>query len=184
MSDIEKTTENPKSGFIVHDASSNDVNDLQAASEAVLATRWKRLTAAIIDVIASIPIILLIFKFVYIPTSHRGISLEWCAVTMAVKTIFFACNYKLLLKGQTIGKSLMKIRIVTLRNEVPSLFKIVVIRDLIFLTFLYIIGYLNLNFIHIKILDSIAPIDYLFIFGRSRRCLHDYAAGTKVINVK
>jgi uncharacterized RDD family membrane protein YckC len=74
--------------------------------------------------------------------------------------------------GQTVGKRIVGIRIVkTPTGELPGFLHGVVLR-------IWVMGLIT----SIPYLGGcIALIDYLFIFGQERRCLHDYIASTKVI---
>jgi uncharacterized RDD family membrane protein YckC len=87
--------------------------------------------------------------------------------------LFLLVNgYTLLSRGQTIGKVILKIRIVDLDGNIPGFGKIVVFR--------YLIPSIAFP---IPLLGSVfALVDSLFIFGAEHRCVHDYIAGTKVIN--
>lgn len=82
--------------------------------------------------------------------------------------------YLLTTEGQTIGKSLMKIRIVRYDTEEnPGFGRAVGLREMI----PALIGAIPLFGL------LFALVDVLFIFGEERRCIHDYIAGTKVIDV-
>lgn len=82
--------------------------------------------------------------------------------------------YLLTTQGQTVGKSLMKIKIVRYDTEEnPGFGRAVGLRELIpgFIGAIPLFGLL------------FTLVDILFIFGKERRCIHDYIAGTKVIDV-
>lgn len=82
--------------------------------------------------------------------------------------------YLLLGDGQTIGKKVMGIRIVSVHTgDRPGWFSLLLVRrPLIFLLLLIpLVGLLCLT------------ADHLFIFREDRRCLHDLIAGTAVVNV-
>jgi len=77
--------------------------------------------------------------------------------------------------GQTIGKRLLAIRIVSaLDGQLVTLGKIFGLR------------YVPIQLASvIPVIGTILPIvDVLFIFREDRRCLHDLIAGTKVVKVK
>ena len=80
-------------------------------------------------------------------------------------------GYLLFKRGQTIGKILVKTRIVDLNGNIPNFAKIVVLRYLVLsaVAQVYCIGGL------------VGLVNALWIFGRERRCLHDYIAGTRVV---
>jgi hypothetical protein len=67
---------------------------------------------------------------------------------------------------------LVKTKIVDLDGKLPFFGKIVISRYL----FLGLISQLPI----IGLITAL--VDCLLIFGRERRCLHDYLAGTKVVN--
>ncbi len=77
--------------------------------------------------------------------------------------------YLLATSGQTVGKKLLMVRIVSESGTLPGFFRAVVLRN------------------WVRALLSMIPffglIDVLFIFSESRKCLHDYIAGTKVVAV-
>ena len=78
----------------------------------------------------------------------------------------FLANY-----GQTIGKRVMKIKIVDMEGNNLGLIK------------LYSLRYLTFSlFSQIPVAGGlISLVNILFIFGKERRCLHDRLAGTQVI---
>lgn len=71
--------------------------------------------------------------------------------------------------GQTLAKMLLGMRIVDASGRSPGFLQGVVMRD-------WLRNLLN-------IIPFFGLIDALFIFGESRRCLHDYMAGTHVVDV-
>ena len=80
-------------------------------------------------------------------------------------------GYFLVNRGQTLGKMLLRIRIVDAEStEIVSFWRVFVLRWLVWV----IIGL-------IPILSLAALINPFFIFKKQRRCLHDYLAGTIVI---
>jgi uncharacterized RDD family membrane protein YckC len=96
----------------------------------------------------------------------------WYAVILFViqwGTFFLVNGYLLFMRGQTVGKLVVRAKIVNLEGEVPNFAKLVILR--------YILPALLAQF------PLIGLIDVLMIFGKERRCLHDYMAGTRVVNV-
>ena len=75
----------------------------------------------------------------------------------------------LAISGQTLGKKLLMIRIVSESGKLPGFLQAVVMRNWLRFAF--------------SLIPFFAFIDVLFIFSDSRRCLHDYMAGTKVISL-
>jgi uncharacterized RDD family membrane protein YckC len=75
-------------------------------------------------------------------------------------------------RGQTIGKTVMKVRIVRFDdNTNPGFASAVMLRT-------FVPGIIGV----IPCLGGIFTLaDILFIFGEENRCIHDYIAGTKVV---
>ena len=144
--------------------------------EQVLASRWNRLAASLVDT--------LVLGFITIPLLYftgglsdiiQGIqpSLGY-SVLMSVIGImaFFLINGKFLLKnGQTLGKKALDIKIVDLEGRLPSVQKHLLARYAVY----FIPG--QIPFVG----QFLSIINILFIFGNEKRCIHDYVAGTKVV---
>lgn len=75
--------------------------------------------------------------------------------------------------GQTWGKRFMKIKIVTLDGQKPPIADLLVKRCLPF----------NLAPNVPVVGPFLSLVNVLAIFGKEKRCMHDYIAGTKVVNV-
>ncbi len=71
--------------------------------------------------------------------------------------------------GQTIGKKLLMIRIVSQSGKLPGFVQGVVLRNWLRCAF--------------NAIPFFAFLDWIFIFTASSRCLHDYIAGTRVVAV-
>jgi len=86
---------------------------------------------------------------------------------------FVLINGKFLLSnGQTIGKKLLKIKIVTTESKYANLSA---------LAKRY--GF-NWAIALVPVLGQLlALINIVFIFGKTKRCLHDFVGGTKVVKV-
>ncbi len=142
-----------------------------------LAGRGQRLAAAIIDgIISTVITVGIMYPFGVLEQFANGIEPDTPTLIIVVAlslTIFFAINgYLLHRNGQTIGKKLLSIRISNLQNENPGAAKIIFVR------------YLPMQLIaQIPFVGGlIGLVNVLMIFGSERRCLHDYIAGTIVIN--
>lgn len=95
-------------------------------------------------------------------------------LAFAPHLIFFALHgLSLYQRGQTVGKRIMGIAIVTLSNQKPAFFPLIAQR--------YISQWL------VVMVPVIGPIlrvvDILLIFREDKRCLHDVIAKTKVIDL-
>jgi uncharacterized RDD family membrane protein YckC len=147
-----------------------------------LASRWRRLGAALIDgtllALAGAPRVFADGGTVQCGV-HVGqpafrpddlstpgvISTVLFLALMAVQSHFIAS------RGQSIGKRVASSRIVTMNGSRASFRNAVVLRTWVpmLLPLVPFVGGL------------VALVDVLFIFGPSKRCLHDLVAGTKVV---
>lgn len=144
----------------------------------LLASRGKRLAAAVVDVFIFFPLVLLIAQPLGLidisdPAKMQGFNLDQTMQLFIIGQVLFLLvqGYLLHTQGQTIGKKLLKIRIVSLDDELLGIGQ------------LYFVRYLTFSLIaQIPIIGAfISMVNVLFIFGQDRRCLHDRLAGTKVI---
>ncbi|MEW6412743.1 MAG: RDD family protein [Candidatus Zixiibacteriota bacterium] len=87
-------------------------------------------------------------------------------------TFLILNGYLLYKRGQTIGKAIVKTRIVDLEGRIPGFAKLFFLR--------YVVIGLLASIPMLGTLVSLA--DVLFIFGKHRRCLHDHLAGTVVVD--
>jgi len=81
--------------------------------------------------------------------------------------LIFGQWFLLATSGQTIGKKLLMIRIVSTNGKLPGFLQAVVLRNWLRVVFSFV--------------PFFGLIDALFIFSDSRRCLHDYLASTRVV---
>lgn len=89
--------------------------------------------------------------------------------------MFFVLHGLLLHRyGQTVGKRLMGLAIVTLDGQRPSFSHLILNRYLP----QWVIGFVPV------VGPLLSIIDCLFIFREDKRCVHDLIAGTKVIDLK
>lgn len=147
-----------------------------SATPLILASRWARFLASTIDGILGAMILVVFMSklgaFEYIESGDL-LPIE-LLVKIAVSSwlIFFLLNGHLLSRyGQTIGKRVMGIAIVTLDGQKPQFWPLVVKRYLV-------IGLLS----YIPLLGTFLNItNGLFIFRRDKRCVHDLIAGTIVV---
>ena len=150
-----------------------DVTRSYAGGGAVqLASQGQRFAAAILDVLAAIP--------AFIPIAVTAGNAEETAeltsqqeagvgIAVLIGLALLIYNlYRLSTQGQTIGKQVMKIRIVRVEdNSQAGFVKAVLLR-----------GFVNAL---IGIVPFYGLIDILFIFREDRRCIHDLLAGTHVV---
>ncbi len=150
------------------------------AAGLVLASRWLRLGAALLDsIIGGLLIapgmVMLITAGVFATPNAPNPALllaGFVTISAAVVLLLGIQIYLLVTRGQTMGKKLLGIKIVSLEDgSNPGFVKVFLLR--IFINGL--IGAVPF----VGIFYSLA--DCLFIFRDDRRCLHDLIAGTKVV---
>ncbi|WP_193212212.1 RDD family protein [Luteolibacter marinus] len=143
---------------------------------AQLATRGQRFGGAVIDGLINLVVVfglyfLLFQQNIFAP---KGGQQWWQTAVLSVLGlgIFIGINFKFLRdQGQTIGKKAVGTRIVTMDDRNPSLGDLIVKRY----------GAFTLAGLIPVIGGFIGLANSLAIFGRDKRCLHDYLAGTKVV---
>ncbi|MEO7243210.1 MAG: RDD family protein [Variovorax sp.] len=154
------------------------VEDIQADAPSTLASRWTRLFAVIIDGLLSAGILWLVAVVtpinVWAPPADGNVWMPRFGNILVGLLIFFVLQgYLLAVRGQTIGKFLLKTRIVRPDDSRVSVGRIFGLRYGVpfFFNAFPIVGF------------AFAVIDAVFIFRESRRCLHDSIADTIVVRV-
>jgi len=124
--------------------------------------------------IMMVPIVLFFFLVApssFVQQAEAGTWLSKALSSLASIGIFLLINgYWLATKGQTVGKKLAGIKIVSTENTLVPFGSLIGRRYLLF-WIASMIPYGNI----------IGLINVLFIFRKSRRCLHDDLAGTMVV---
>lgn len=151
-----------------------------------LASRGRRLLGAIIDSLILVPLAIVVWSILaavflfWSTTSAEGENLTGSELGDAVVglflggTIFIVVHgYLLATRGQTVGKYLLKMQIVSDEGRLVSFWRLITLRYLPFWLASAIPG----------IGGVIGLANALAIFRESRRCLHDDFAGTKVIQL-
>ena len=146
-------------------------------SELALASRGRRVVAALIDFVL-VPLVAILIMLVTGVLEHAQ---DWAENAMPFARMLglgFA-SYLLLngwllgTRGQTAGKAIMGIAIVSTATSAKApLWKLVLIRFWFFPA-LYLV---------FSPYTAIVPlIDQILIFGKNRRCLHDLLSGSSVV---
>lgn len=152
------------------------------SGDLVLAQRGTRFLAAIVDLIVAVGVYWAVFKIPALEalgkarTQEAGMSLwNWMPLSFAVAAVTFLAvqGWLLVARGQTVGKLLLKMRIVRSDGAKADAWHLLGLR--------YGIGLLtNLN----PLISAVYGIvDALLIFRSSRKCLHDSIADTQVIKL-
>lgn len=148
--------------------------------EIIAATRWERFRAALADnLLLIVPVVgAALAMSLLVPTDPM--------LGLGAAVVGFLCflgvgvwNIVLLVQeGQTLGKKIVGIRIIDAQGENPGFWKIFLVRSL---PFAVVGAVLNLAFKTRAASGLVTLIDAAFIFGATRRCLHDILADTHVI---
>lgn len=143
-----------------------------------LASRWKRLWASMLDGLIMLAVILPTMYFTGgFDGMSKGVqpSFEYSLMITTLGIVaFIIININLLVNyGQTVGKKVLGIKIVDLDGNLPGMKKHLLKR--------YAMYFLPDQ---VPVVGQIfSMINILFIFGKQKRCIHDFVAGTKVVMV-
>ena len=156
-------------------APSAEIADIPENGELELAGIGHRFGAFVIDLAISLAILFALayasgaFDAVWDSEDTHSGAAEMAGITFAL--FILIQSYFLKKHGQTIGKKIVGIRIVDRDGNLPGLGR------LLFRRYLPIHLYNALSVIG----TVLAAIDFLLVFRRDRRCLHDMLAGTRVV---
>jgi len=141
-----------------------------------LASRWQRLGGAIIDgiigFVVALPMMFMLGIFEY---TRKGASppFQLSLISAVIGFAVFALihGYFLNKNGQTIGKKVLGTKIVGMDDNRLGL-QAILFKRYLPITVVSIIPVLG---------GLLSLVDILFIFGKEKRCVHDYIAGSKVV---
>ena len=140
-----------------------------------LAGRGRRLVATLIDaVLVPSLTIFLVMVFGIVEDAEDYTDAWWMlhVLLLAVLSYLLLNGYWLQRRGQTIGKRVMGITLVSAAGQPLPFWRLVLVRGVFF----------GLMFLVVYPPVMLLPLlDHVFIFGKRRRCLHDLAAGTMVV---
>ncbi|TNZ87271.1 RDD family protein [Vibrio parahaemolyticus] len=144
-----------------------------------LASRMSRFWAAFIDALIALGSSLAILYATdfgeKIMSSEIVLPMEAFLLMLYGWGVFLLCHGYLLYKnGQTFGKWVFDISIVKLDNSKIEFAPVLLKR------------YLPISLVtYLPVIGSFLPVlDALFIFRKDRRCIHDFIAGTKVVQLE
>jgi uncharacterized RDD family membrane protein YckC len=172
--------ENPMSTSNPYAAPQADLSIQRAPEDTELASLGERLGAAVIDaiimfVVVMVPIIIFYGGWSAWMEDASSESFAFSLVSTAFSYLMYVVvnGYLLAKNGQTVGKKIMDIKIVRTDGSPASFARIVAVRAL-FENALLLIPVVDI---------WLWLIDVLFIFRRSRKCLHDTVADTIVVRI-
>ena len=142
--------------------------------ELLVCSRMKRLLGAIIDSFAVFVALMMGVMLAAMIGSlggqpAEGVDPSILVVMFTLPVMLGICQcYLISTEGRTIGKYCVKSKIVNLQNQPPGFFQGVVLRVIA-------VGFLGM-------IPCFSLVDVCWIFNEPKRCLHDYIAGTFVID--
>jgi uncharacterized RDD family membrane protein YckC len=153
---------------------------------AQLATRKRRLGASLLDaVLLAMIVVPLEFMSGFWVALHRAVlsarithvpypyEFRLTALAYGLATFVVLQSYPLMASGQTWGKRMLRIKIVDMHGNKPSLFWLLGVREIA----KWVVS-------SVPFVGSPAVIgDMLLIFRSDRRCGHDWMAGTRVVEL-
>lgn len=141
-----------------------------------LAGRWQRVGASLLDALINlafaVPMMFVLGTWEMVMRGQQPpFSILAASALVGILAYSLIHGYFLYHSGQTIGKKLIGIKTTMTTGEKPNLGVLIGLRH----------APVQLAAL-IPFVGSFLPlIDVLFIFGASKRCIHDYIAGTKVV---
>lgn len=159
----------------INKSTEHDLMD-ESAEQNVLASRWKRLWASLLDglimTIITLPVMYFTGGVQALVQGAKPATAYSIMMGIFGLIVFILLNGKLLINnGQTIGKKILGIKITTLNGNLPKLKEHLLKRYAVF----FIPG--QIPFVG----QIFAIINVLFVFGKQKRCIHDLVAGTRVV---
>ena len=156
------------------------------ATNLSLASRRRRLTATLIDMLLVPSLTILSVMILDVVEQADDFTDQWWILDVLIIAIcsYLTLNgYTLWKSGQTLGKKILGIATVVNRPKADDnfdllrvpLWKLITIRALFFPLLFFGI---------IPLLVWVPALDLIWIFGKQRRCAHDYFCGTVVVKIK
>jgi|TARA_Y100000310_G_scaffold337083_1_gene423222 uncharacterized RDD family membrane protein YckC len=150
-----------------------------ANSSAPLASLGSRFVATLIDFIIVPPVALFLMLASGVLEHAEAWILpqpQFRILGLLIVSYLLLNGYLLVTKGQTLGKRIMKIQIVSNSTDEPPPFWRLLVRAFCF----PLLGLVPIQYLYLLILVVVEPVT---IFGKSRRCLHDHLVGTRVLKL-
>jgi uncharacterized RDD family membrane protein YckC len=150
-----------------------------------LAGLIRRPIATIIDFIL-VPVFGFLFMLVSGAMEHAeayaGNQMIIRPIMLGIASYLLVNGWLLFTKGQTIGKALMGLTILSDKTNQKASLQSLLLRALFFPTlYLLIPAILGMTVFFLPWLALLVVIDQIFIFGKKRQCLHDVMCGTNVV---
>jgi uncharacterized RDD family membrane protein YckC len=149
--------------------------------EVEAATRLSRLGAVLVDLLVGFAPLGAMALLVPMALISGGATSIFAFAALAVLIALAVLVVQIVLvatNGQTIGKKVLGIKMITSAGETPSVWRVFFLRWLPFVVTATVVDMV----FKVRGIGSLIPlVDALFIFQPTRRCLHDLFADTHVI---
>jgi tetratricopeptide (TPR) repeat protein len=150
--------------------SSEIKDDASIKAAYYLADRGDRLLAITLDELIILGPAFLLFIVASMFAEYSSSNALYAFAALYILSMIVIQAILVTTKGQTIGKKALKIRIVRFADETnPGFLRGYLLRSILATILHFVPGFILL--------------DPIFIFSKKRRCIHDYIAGTKVVDV-
>lgn len=155
-------------------------------NECHLALPYKRLNARLIDYGMLFVFDRLAIHVLRSLPATADLSYLYLVGNVFSMVIFLLINYRFFTHdGQSIGKRILGIKMVTLDNKMPSIWRSFILRELALIA---IVQLLEIPIRHYyspleKSVAFVILLDCFFILRPGRRCIHDFLAGTQVVDI-
>lgn len=153
----------------------------QDTYEVEAATRLSRLGAVLVDGLvgfAPVGAILLMLPMLMLRGGTSALLILLGLSALVVVVVLITQIVLVARHGQTIGKKVLGIRMITSSGDIPSIWRVFFLR---WLPFVVVAGVLEYMLKLRGIGNLVHVVDALLIFQPNRRCLHDLLADTHVI---
>ena len=153
----------------------------QDTYEVEAATRLSRLGAVLVDGLvgfAPLGAILLMLPMLMLRGGTSTLLILLALAALVAVAVLITQIVLVARHGQTIGKKVLGIRMITSDGDIPRVWRVFFLRWLPFVVVAAVVEYV----VKVRGLGNIVHVvDALLIFQPNRRCLHDLLAGTHVI---
>ena len=140
------------------------------------AERLDRLWASLIDRAILLPLVF--GAAIFIPAMKDSPGMAFGLIAVSVLVVLAYAGYQIYLlstQGQTIGKRIMGVRIILVKDETNGGFVVNVLLRGVLTAAISVIPFVGVLY---------ALTDICFIFREDRRCIHDHIAGTWAVRTR
>ncbi len=153
----------------------------QDTYEVEAATRISRLGAVLVDGLvgfAPLGAILLLLPLLLLKGGTSTLLILLAVAALVAVAVLITQIVLVARRGQTIGKKVLGIRMITSAGDIPSVWRVFFLRWLPFVVVAAVVEYM----VKVRGVGNLVyVVDALLIFQPNRRCLHDLLADTHVI---